>query len=325
MDLGSLPRIDAGTLGRLVPMRAAVTAVEEALRSGVLATGDPVPRTVTDVRAGQLLFMPAESGPYAGVKLASVAPGNTAVGLPRIAGLYVLLDGETLLPLALLDGTALTSLRTPAVSAVAVDRLAVPEAARLVVFGTGPQAWRHVEAMRVIRPVSHVGVVARDAGRISAFLDRCRDAGVRATGVGPEAVRDADIVLCCTTARQPLFPGRLVPDHATVVAVGSHEPDAREVDTELVRRSTLVVESRPVALSEAGDILLPVGAGELGADCITADLSELVAGRVDTARPGPRLFKSVGMAWEDLAVAAAAYERLRNSFSMEERMVLDSP
>ncbi|OEJ24403.1 ornithine cyclodeaminase [Streptomyces agglomeratus] len=311
MDLGSLPRIDAGTLDRLMPMRHAVTALVDALRAGVLTGGDAMPRTVTGVSSGQLLYMPAEFGPYAGVKLASVAPGNADLDLPRISGLYVLLDSATLLPLALLDGAALTSLRTPAVSALAVDRLAVPGAARLVVFGTGPQAWRHVEAMRTVRPVGHVGVVGRDPGRTEAFLTRCRDAGLPADRVGNDAVRDADLVLCCTTAREPLFPGRLVPAHATVVAVGSHEPDAREVDTDLVCGSTLVVESRSTALREAGDILLPLAEGKLRPDAIAGDLAELVGGRVDTGRPVPRLFKSVGMAWQDLAVAAAAYERLR--------------
>ncbi|MFF7337741.1 ornithine cyclodeaminase family protein [Streptomyces sp. NPDC008163] len=312
-ELGPLPHIDAANLDRLMPMSRAVSALEDMLRAGVLDADDTMPRTAADVGAGQLLFMPAESGPYAGVKLVSVAPGNAARGLPRITGLYVLLDSETLLPRALLDGAALTALRTPAVSALAVDRLAVPEAARLVVFGTGPQAWRHVEAARLVRPVGDVGVVARDAGRISAFLDRCRGAGLRATRVGPEAVRQADIVLCCTTAREPLFPGRLVPGHATVVAVGSHEPDAREVDSELVRRSTVVVESRGAALREAGDIVLPVSAGEWRPESIAGDLAELVAGRVGIGPAVPRLFKSVGMAWEDLAVAAGAYERLRKS------------
>ncbi|MBT2447852.1 ornithine cyclodeaminase family protein [Streptomyces sp. ISL-43] len=307
MDLTSLPLIDAAELERLVPMRRAIAVVEETLRSGAWSPQGDIPRTVAEVGAGQLLFMPARLGRYAGVKLAALAPGNAELGLPRISGLYVLLDAGTLLPLALLDAAALTSLRTPAVSAAAVRALAVPDAAHLVVFGTGPQALRHVEAVRAVRPISRISVVARHAGRGQAFAARCAQAGTDAAAAGAGVVADADIVVCCTTSREPLFPGRLVPGHATVVAVGSHEPDAREVDTELVRRSTLVVESRAAALAEAGDVIVPLRAGAVSAAHIAGDLADLVTGRLvhDPARP--RLFKSVGMAWEDLAVAAAAY------------------
>ncbi|MGW6704000.1 ornithine cyclodeaminase family protein [Streptomyces sp. NPDC054956] len=307
MDLGSLRLIDAAELDRLVPMRRAIAAVEETLRGGAWDPERDVPRTVAEVGAGQLLFMPARLGPYAGVKLAAVAPGNAGLGLPRISGLYVLLDAGTLLPLALLDGTALTSLRTPAVSAAAVRALAVPDAAHLVVFGTGPQALRHVEAVRAVRPISRVSVVARHAGRGEAFAARCADAGVEAVAAGAGAVAVADVVVCCTTSREPLFPGHLVPGHATVVAVGSHEPDAREVDTELVCRSTLVVESRAAALAEAGDVIVPLREGAMTAGHIAGDLAELVTGRLAHDPSRPRLFKSVGMAWEDLSVAAAAY------------------
>src|SRR5689334_5472143 len=135
--------------------------------------------------------------------------------------------------------------------------------------------------MRAVRPIAHVDVVGRDAGDVS------------------ELVAAADVICCCTTARAPLFDGALVADHATVVAIGSHEPDAREVDDALARRATVVVESRASALREAGDV---IAAGLAGAELVT--LGELVWGAsVDRARP--RLFKSTGMAWEDAVVAAA--------------------
>ncbi|NEA06559.1 ornithine cyclodeaminase family protein, partial [Streptomyces sp. SID10116] len=139
--------IDAGAIERLVPMSAAIDALEAVLVAGLDPEAEP-DRGVVDVPGGQLLMMPSATASYAGVKVATVTPGNADRGLPRIQGLYVLLDGETHTPLALLDGIALTSLRTPAVSGVAVRKLAVPDAGRLVVFGTGPQAWGHVEAVR---------------------------------------------------------------------------------------------------------------------------------------------------------------------------------
>ena len=284
-----------------LPMPAAIDTLEAALRAGLDPEAVP-PRSIVDVAAGQILFMPSGGTRYAGVKLVTVAPGNADRDLPRVQGVYLLLDAATLTPLALMDGAALTSLRTPAVSAVAVRWLSTVDSSRLLVFGTGPQAWGHVDAVRAVRPIRHVDVVGRRAGPVGDLVAHCRAAGVSAAAASPDAVAHADIVCCCTTARVPLFDSARLPDHATVVAVGSHEPDAREVDAALVRRATTVVEARSVALREAGDI---IQAGPVP----LATLDELVRGGVSVAPDRPRLFKSTGMAWEDLVVAAAAYER----------------
>lgn len=256
--------------------------------------------------------MPAAAGAYAGVKIAGVAPGNAALGLPRITGSYLLLDGPTLRPVALLDGAALTALRTPAVSALALRHLTPRDRPlALVVFGAGPQAYGHLEALLAERELAGVTVVARAPDRAERLAAHARALGLAARTGGPEDVSGADVVLCCTTARTPLFDGRLVRPGATVVAVGSHEPDARETDTALVRRSAVYVESRAVALREAGDLLIPEAEGAIGPGHITGTLADLVAGRhpAPGRQNGPRLFKSVGMAWEDLAVAVALFQR----------------
>lgn len=303
---GTAVHVDAGALARLVPMADAVDALEAVLVSGLDPEAEP-PRGVVEVPGGQLLLMPSATASYAGVKVATVTPANADRGLPRVQGLYLLLDGVTHTPLALLDGIALTSLRTPAVSGVAIRHLAVAEAERLLVFGTGPQAWGHVEAVRAVRPgLRHVDVVARDAGRVAAFVDRCREEGLGASAATPEDVARADVVCCCTTAREPLFDSSLLPDHATVAAVGSHEPDAREVDAALVGRATVIAESREVAGRECGDLVLAVGEGAFDMARVRT-LDALVQGEVEVDAGRPRLFKSAGMAWEDLAVAAAAY------------------
>ncbi|MEU9999148.1 ornithine cyclodeaminase family protein [Streptomyces sp. NPDC050848] len=303
------PVIGAGEVRSALPMSVAIAAIHEALRGGLDPETDPA-RDVVSVDAGQLLLMPAQSTRYAGVKIASVAPGNPARGLPRIQGAYLLLDAVTLTPLAILDAVELTAVRTAAVSAAAVDLLAAPDAARLVVFGSGPQAHSHVEALRAVRPLRQVSVIARDERRREDFIRRYEGSGlvVEAGDVG--AVAGADLVACCTTARTPLFDGTLLADHATVVAVGSHEPDAREVDEVTVRRSTVVVEARSAALREAGDIIQPVRAGLLRPEELHT-LAELARGDVPTEHHRPRLFKSVGMAWEDLVLAGAAYEAAR--------------
>ena len=270
----TLPMLDAGALTVL----DAADALEAALAAGL----DPetaAPRAIVPVGAGELLVMPAAVGAHAAVKLVTVGPGE-----PRVQGVCVLFDAESLAPVALLDGIALTNLRTAAVSALAVRRLAAPDARRLLVFGRGPQGRAHADAMQAIRPIEHVELVGRE-------------------GAPDELVAAADIICCCTTAREPLFDGALVADHACVVAVGSHEPDAREVDERLVARATVVVESRTAALREAGDVI----AAGLDGDALVT-LPELVAGYQPPAGR-PRLFKSVGMAWEDTVVAAEVFDR----------------
>ncbi|MFD7442807.1 ornithine cyclodeaminase family protein [Streptomyces sp. NPDC059909] len=299
-------RLDDADIARLLTPAAAADAVEAVLRDGLDPESCP-PRTHVTVPAGQLLLMPAAAGTYAGVKIAGVAPGNPARGLPRITGSYLLLDGETLVPLALLDGAALTALRTPAVSAVALRHLAAPDAGHAVLFGAGPQAYGHLEAALAERPLTRVTVVAPRREPAEELVAHARKLGLEARTGTPGDVADADLVLCCTTAREPLFDGRLVPDHATVIAVGSHEPDARETDTMLVRRSAVYVEARTAAFREAGDLIIPATEGAFGPDRITGTLAELVRGRAVAAAGCPQLFKSVGMAWEDLAVAAAVH------------------
>jgi ornithine cyclodeaminase/alanine dehydrogenase-like protein (mu-crystallin family) len=240
------------------------------------------------------------------VKIVSLAPGNADRDLPRIQGVYVLMDAATLTPVALMDGIAITSLRTPAMSAVAVRHLARADASSLVLFGTGPQAWGHVEALRAVRPLATVVVVGRDQGRTEAFIERVRVCGLAASVGTPDAVGDADLVVCATTAGVPLFDGRLVQDSACVVAVGSHEPHRRELDAVLMGQATVVVEDVATAMREAGDVAMAVSAGTVQADRLLT-VADIVTGRagVDAARP--RVFKSVGMAWQDLVVAAAVY------------------
>jgi ornithine cyclodeaminase len=235
---------------------------------------------VVELDGGQLLVMPSAAAAHPVVKVVTVG------GEPRIQGLCVAFDAGTLSPAALLDGVAVTNVRTAAVSALAVRHLAVEDAARLLVFGRGPQGHAHVEAISAVRPIARVDVLGRDAAE--------RD----------ELVARADVICCCTTAREPLFDGALVPDHATVVAIGSHEPEAREVDDALAARATVVVESASSALREAGDVILAVRSGALDPERLVP-LRALVRGELSASVGAPRLFKSTGMAWEDAVTVDA--------------------
>ncbi|MGY1435005.1 ornithine cyclodeaminase family protein [Streptomyces reniochalinae] len=296
--------VDSAALARALPVGEAVEALRAALRAGLDVAATP-PRSRVPTSTGQLLLMPAEYGEHAGVKIAGVVPGNPARGLPRISGAYLLMDATTLRPTALLDGEALTLLRTSAVSALAADHLAAPDAGRLVVFGTGPQAFAHAVALHQVRPLSAVQVVGRDPQRVARFAERCEEVGMTASAAAPDAVADADLIACCTSSTAPLFDGRALPAHAAVVAMGSHDPGARELDTRTLTSGTVVVEDAATALREAGDIVIPVQEGALSAASLVP-LADVVCGRHPLADGGPRVFKGTGMAWQDLVVAAAA-------------------
>ena len=275
----SLPFIDAAEVERRLSVPQAADALEAALLAGLDPEADP-PRETVELDPGQLLVMPSASARHPVVKLVTVG------GEPRIQGVCVVFDGITLAPLAVVDGVAVTNVRTAAVSALAVRHLAVPDARRLVVFGRGPQAHAHARALRSIRPIDEVAMLGRDHGEVD------------------QLVAAADVICCCTTAREPLFDGALVADHATVVAIGSHEPDARETDDALAARATVVVESRPSALREAGDVILAIASGATAPDRLVT-LAELVRGETKPAAGRPRLFKSTGMSWEDAVVVDA--------------------
>lgn len=261
---------------------------------------------------GELLLMPAESPDAVGIKVLTIAPDNPARGAPRIQGLYLLFDRRTLAARALIDGPALTELRTAAVSAHAILQLApadrVPGA--LVVFGSGPQAVAHVRALAAVRPPTGVTLIARGADGLARGIDQLSDlpGSVRAitaearTAVA-QAVRTAEVVICATTARTPLFDGDWPADDALIVAVGSHEPAARELDARVFARAAIVlVEDVPTALREAGDVILAVQDGAMDVSALRPLGAELPSNTIVT---GPRIFKSVGMGWEDLAVAGA--------------------
>ena len=299
-----IPFLDAATLRSLMPWPAAIDALAAALRAG--DTGTQPPRVSVPVAGGELLLMPAESAGSAGVKVLGIAPGNPASGRPRIQGLYVLFDAATLTPRLLVDGPALTALRTPAVSALAAMHLAAPGAARLVVFGAGPQARGHVEALGSVRPLDTVLVVGRNASRTSTFVAELVAAGYPAVVGTPDAVAEADLVVCATTSAQPVFDGRRLAPHACVLAVGSHEPGVRELDDVVFDRAErVVVEDRSTALREAGDVIAAIATGS----CAPAALIELAKLLTMSPAPGISVFKSVGMGWQDLAVAEAAGRR----------------
>jgi ornithine cyclodeaminase/alanine dehydrogenase-like protein (mu-crystallin family) len=296
--------IGADELRARLPMADAIDALEDAFRSGD-PSGGPL-RSTLDTPAGSLLLMPAFDGAGVGVKLVTLTPSNAERGFPYLQASYVLFDADTQSPEAVLDGAALTALRTGAVSGLATRYLAREDAARLVVFGAGVQARSHLEAMGAVRRVTELVVVSRSRGPAESIVEEARGRGLAARVGAPEAVAEADLVCTCTTSEVPLFDGSLLPPGVHVNAVGSHRPDARELDTETVRRAALVVETRDVALAEAGELAIAIVEGAIDPGYVAADLVEMVRGApVRRSSEDLTVFKSVGMAFEDLVVARA--------------------
>jgi len=299
----ALPWYDAQRMFAAVDFGTAVDALQAALADGLDPGADPA-RGSVPLQRGEFLLMPSQGTGFAGVKVLTVAPANPDRGLPRIQGVYLVCDAETLTPRAMLDGTALTTLRTPALSALAARFLAADEPARVVVVGSGPQAWGHVHALAAVRDLVDVVITGRSARRSERLADRLSAEGFRARAGDASAVADATIVVCATTAAAPVIDGSSVADDALVIAVGSHEPDRRELDGALVGRSQVVVEDRATALREAGDVIIAIAEGHADAASLTP-LAQIVRGEASVDRTRPRVFKSVGMGWQDLVVAAA--------------------
>lgn len=265
-------------------------------------------------RDATLLLMPAwQTGRHIGVKLATVFPDNAEQSLPAVMGVYLLVDGKTGSPVALIDGPMLTAKRTAAASALAASYLSRQDSERLLMVGTGTLAPHLIMAHASVRPICNVLIWGRSeekAARLAKRLDRS-DFRVRHTTDLEAAARGAQIISCATLSQEPLIRGAWLQAGQHVDLVGGFTPQMREVDDEAIRRARVFVDTRAGATKEAGDIVQPIEAGVLNADDIAADLFELTRGE----RAGRRfydqitLFKSVGTAIEDFAAAQLVVER----------------
>jgi len=273
-------------------------------------------RTVIEVGLQKAFVgvMPAfiNEPPMLGTKVVSVFGSNTAVGLPTHLATIVLLDSMTGELLAIIDGRYITEARTAAVSAVSVKHLARNESTRLAIIGSGVQARSHLEAIALVRPLREVKVWSRSADNRNAFAREMRPrttASIAVAASARDAVDGADLIVLATASREPVVESRWIADGAHVCAVGACRPDQREMDSGLVARGRVFVDSRAGALAEAGDILLPMKEGAIDEDHLAGELGEVVLGTI-VGRTSPdeiTIFKSLGMAVEDVAAAHLAY------------------
>jgi ornithine cyclodeaminase len=296
---------DAEAVRSRAPMPAMIACLREAFRRQTVAR----PRHIVDLPGGRsLLVMPAFDAQGAGaVKLATVSPGNAAKRLPTVQAAIVAFS-EDGTPIALIDGTSVTQLRTAAASALASQYLSREDSAHLVVIGTGALAPYMAAAHCTVRQISRVSVWGRRHERAVATVDAIRslvasNIEVTAAQSVEDAVGSADIVTCATTSKTPVLLGRWLQRGVFVDLVGSFKPSTREADDAVVLRSRIFVDTFEGALAEAGDLLDPLERGILRRECIEGELADLVCGRV-TGRAKPDesiVFKSVGTAIEDLA------------------------
>lgn len=299
--------IDAAELTRLLPITDAIDALDRAFHGSLPLAPQ---RARVELPSGELLLMPSVGASSFGVKLVTVAQDRSGSSLPVVQAAYVLFDSPRLSPVALIDGTALTTLRTAAVSALATRYLARPESRTLAIFGAGVQGNAHLAAMMAVRPIEAVWVVSRTTAPAEELVQRAAALGVHAAVAEPDVVAQADIICTCTTSPEPVFDGSHVVPGTHINAVGAYRPDERELDDQVVRRARLVVETREAALAEAGDLLIPIASGTIEPSAVVADLAEVVRGRsVRRHDQDVTVFKSVGVAFEDLVVANAVHER----------------
>lgn len=314
----------ADDVRQAIAMPAAIAAMRDAfaqLARGAVAMPERAVLGVPE-HGGTTLVMPAylpESASL-GLKVVSVFPGNAARQLPVVSAAVLLLDPATGLPLALMDGTYLTALRTGAASGLAADLLARPDARVVALFGAGGQAPHQLEAISRVRRIERAWLVNRTPERAELLRERVlgwpeawRPAEVRVAHNADEtrqAVAEADIILTATAASEPLFAGEWVRPGTHVSAVGAFTPQMREVDAALVRRARVVVDQRAAALAGAGDLLEAIREGAFAPEAIAAELGEIVVGRQPgrTTHDEITFFKSVGVAAQDMAVAGAAYQ-----------------
>lgn len=309
--------LDADDLASACPMDE---CIEEISRSFALQAEGRVQsplRTRLAAPSGDILVMPSlamRRKAEGTVKVVGIFPQNKGK-TPSINAVVLLLDGESGEAKAMMQGGVLTAIRTGAVSGLSCRYLARKDSKKLGVIGAGGQAFQQVNGVvSELGGIKEVKIFSRNSARSKALAERCRrelKVDAQAAKSVDVCVKGSDVLVTATDSKTPVFDGRQVQDGAHVVAIGAYRPDSREVDSSLVSRASVFVDSLEAALKEAGDLLIPMGEGLLSKDSIRAELSELVLGRKRgrVSDSEVTLFKSVGLALEDNAAGWMAYRR----------------
>jgi ornithine cyclodeaminase len=306
----------------LLPMDACVSLMRDALTA--LSRGDAVlplrSKMFLPDQSGLLGLMPGYLGaPQSfGLKVVAVMPGNHGTPYDSHQGVVMLFGVEHGEPLAILDASAITAIRTAAASAAATDVLARSDAGDLALIGSGVQARTHLAAMKAVRPLRRVRVWSRNHVNAERFAsEEAKAAGVRieVADTAEAAVKGADLVCTTTSSKEPVLQGAWLAAGAHVNAVGACFPNAREVDTEAVRRARLYTDCRESCVMEAGDFIIPRNEGAIDDGHLVGEVGDVFLGRIPGRRSPDEitLYESLGVAVEDLAAAHAIHRRARET------------
>jgi len=259
-----------------------------------------------------LILMPVWNDKYMGMKQVTVAPANANRNKPSIFAQYILSDSKTGEPLAMMNATELTARRTACTSALASSYLCREDAENLVIVGGGFVAKHLVQAYLAVRNFKKISVWMRNSAKMEEFVTGLKNQGIHADTVTnlEESACKADLISCATLSKTPIIKGEWIKPGAHLDLIGSHKPDTRETDDDAIRKSSIFVDSRSGALHETGELALPIASGIITAGDIKADIVELVKGIHPgrTSSEEVTLFKSAGLAIEDLAAALLVYK-----------------
>ena len=309
--------VTAEEVARFLPYEECIPLMREAMIA--LSTGRTrqTLRQIVDLPAGRAFgVMPGAilDGGTFGAKLVSVYPDNIARGRGSHQGIVALFDPDSGAPSAILEAGEITAIRTASASAAATDALARPESRRLAILGYGEQAWRHVEALRRVRPIEEVRIWGRSFEKAQNFAARVEGLGLAASAE-PEveaAVADADIICTVTAAAEPILDSFAVADGVHVNAVGSSRAGRAEIAEDLVARARFFADHKEGVLSQGGEFIRAREAGLIGDDHLLGEIGEVFAGSL-AGRTGPgdvTLYKSLGSIVQDLASAEHIRSRL---------------
>jgi ornithine cyclodeaminase/alanine dehydrogenase-like protein (mu-crystallin family) len=259
-----------------------------------------------------LILMPVWNSEYMGMKQVTVAPANAKANMPSIFAQYILSDSITGEPLAMMNATELTARRTACTSALAASFLCREDAENLLIVGGGKVAQHLAQAHLAVRNFKKVSVWMRNPTKMEEFVVSLKDQGIPAECVTDleETARQADLISCATPSKTPIIKGEWVKAGTHLDLIGSYKPDTRETDDTAIRKSSIFVDSRAGALHESGELALPIASGIITQKDVKADIVDLIKG-IHPGRSSSEeitLFKSVGLAIEDLAAALLVYK-----------------
>jgi alanine dehydrogenase len=312
-------------IASLLPMQECIAVMERMFRA--LAGGECLQplRSLMWLpdKSGLLGMMPGyAAGPgdapgpgVMGIKVITIFPGNHGTGHPSHQGVVILFDAKYGNPLLILDAAEITAIRTAAASAVATRWLAREEAQRLAIIGSGEQAARHIESMLLVRPIRQIDLWSRsehNAKELAATIAQKYSIAIKVHPHPEDAIKGADIICTTTASKEPLVQGDRIAKGTHINAVGSSTPTARELDTAAIRRSKLYTDCYESLFKEAGDFLIPKKEGAITNTAVQGELGEVLIGKKKGRENDEEitLFKSLGIAAEDLFAAWHIYEKI---------------